>query len=266
MLLCIALFNSRVYATFIYDIDEFVQDNTSTGTNTFTDTFTDGVEPPDGPSGPSTYFVPGAFGPNRESGGLLELNSADAVVFGDGTRKRLAAVRDSSFFFSPNVGGHVIGKFEVNNGFFPQSGFGIRIRNFASAAGGPPAIPDFAGMDIRVNPSGDKFAVWRDESGQNSQDITSALGMNTDITMKLEMNTSNQVTAMWDYGSDGTFDLTQSIFTTLSFTPLDPDDIYTGSFGAGEPIPEPTTIALLGIGLVGLGGGYLRRRLKQKAD
>ncbi|MGR3175617.1 MAG: PEP-CTERM sorting domain-containing protein [Candidatus Scalindua sp.] len=29
-------------------------------------------------------------------------------------------------------------------------------------------------------------------------------------------------------------------------------------------VPEPTTIALLGIGLAGLAGGYLRRRSKQK--
>ncbi|OHC03464.1 MAG: hypothetical protein A3H23_06950 [Planctomycetes bacterium RIFCSPLOWO2_12_FULL_40_19] len=34
----------------------------------------------------------------------------------------------------------------------------------------------------------------------------------------------------------------------------------------GKPIPEPTTIALLGIGLAGLGGGYLRRKRRQRLE
>lgn len=44
------------------------------------------------------------------------------------------------------------------------------------------------------------------------------------------------------------------------------NDEIGGHFGGGSPkdvVPEPATIALLGIGLVGLAGGVVRRRLKK---
>ena len=117
-------------------------------------------------------------------------------------------------------------------------------------------------MGISRDPTDTKtFAIWGDESNQNQQDITSSWPVNNKITFKLEMATSNFVTAMWDYGSTGTFDLTKSISSPIAFNA---GDFYTGQFGAGVPIPEPTTIALLGIGLAGLGGRYFRRKLRRK--
>ncbi len=81
-----------------------------------------------------------------------------------------------------------------------------------------------------VDRDGSVFAVWGhgfDGQGDElGQDITSELGANTSITLELSVNASDEMTARWDYGSDGTFDLVKSNFATLNFTA----GTYTGRF------------------------------------
>lgn len=268
MLLCLIMFGSRAYAVFITDITEFVQ---FAVTATFTDSFDGGAgtEPPVGPSGPSTYVVEGMFDVGDESGGSLELDSDDGIV--DVNEKFLAAaVRNSTYFIISGGGGDIIGTFDFSGGGLPPgSFFGIEILNFASSGGeisGDPVTNDEAWMGVYLDSgTGHLFGVWGDESSQfelGSQDLGLVSTQGTSILLKLEIGASNLVTARFNYG---TF-LFGTTFSNLSFTPDDPNDVYTGGFAAGENIenvPEPATVALLGIGLAGLAWAAVRRRLKK---
>ncbi len=63
--------------------------------------------------------------------------------------------------------------------------------------------------------------------------------------------------ANWTGVDEISFDSESSWFTMDDFA-------YTQQTGAPIPNPEPTTVALLGIGLVGLVGAGARRKWKKK--
>ncbi len=210
----------------VYYIDEFIQFN---GTNTFIDPFSDGEEPPAGPLSASDYIVAGSFGIDRENGetGLLELNSSDGEIFYDGG-ELVCAVGSRSFYFSTGSGGSLTGVFELNDGLFANSYFGLGIDNFQTP--GPAEPNESATVGVEVDRNGSVFAVWGQcidsRCIEPKQDITSELGAITSITLELTVNALDEMTAKWDYGSDGKFDLIKSNFATLNFTA----GTYTGRF------------------------------------
>jgi len=138
-------------ANAIYDINTFTQYN---GTNSFIDTFSDGIEPPAGPLGSLDYIVAGSFQSDRETGGLLELNTADGFIEEGATDIELvSAVADSNFFFASGSAGYVSGEFEINHGYFSNSSFGVGIDNYETPK--LPSDPDESiGAGIIINADG----------------------------------------------------------------------------------------------------------------
>jgi len=134
---------------FSYDIDRYTQVGGVTGGSTFVDEFNDGDEPPDGPSGASTYAMEAGatFSSNRESGGLLELNSNDFAVDPDDFWIN-TELDDSTYYFSDGAGGSITGRFEVNDGFAPNTYFGIGMGNIDHNFGGQ---SDEAYVEIEVD-------------------------------------------------------------------------------------------------------------------
>ena len=208
-----------------YDIDMFTQYN---GTHSFVDTFSDGLEPPAGPLGSSDYIVFGSFRPDRENGGLLELNTADGSSQ-DGDIELVLAVGDSSFFFNSGSAGYVSGAFEMNHGYFSNTFYGVGIDNYQTPkpGGGP---DESIGAGIMIDADGSILALWTHNhhgiSTDYSQDITSELTGHTKITLQVLLDSENRVTAKFDYGSDGSFDLVKPNYATLGYIA----GTYTGTF------------------------------------
>jgi len=219
----------------IYDINMFTQYN---GTHSFVDTFSDGLEPPAGPLGSSDYIVQGPLQSDRENGGLLELNTADGFPQEDDIELVLA-VGNSSFFFNSGSAGYVSGVFEINHGYFSNSDFGVGIDNFQTPKpGGGPDESIRAG--ILINADGSILAGWsHHHHGIDTdyyQDITSELTGHTKITLQVLLDSENRVTAKFDYGSDGSFDLVMPNYATLGYIA----GTYTGTF---EVLQLPMAVA-----------------------
>jgi hypothetical protein len=100
--------------------------------------------------------------------------------------------------------------------------------------------------------------------------ITDILGEGGDTATKVINNagTGINVFAFDTFTNFAAVDFTQVAEVSLLIETLDArTDLELRLFSTREenevPVPEPATVLLLGIGIVGLGGGYLRKRIKR---
>lgn len=211
-------------ADFNFDIDRFTQVGGVSGSATFVDEFDNGTELSIWPSGASTYSVLGSFPADAESDGLLNLNGNNADPIGEPVIG--ASTKDNTYFFNSGSGGRLEGKFRFLDGFGTNTGFIITIHDT------PLSELESSSLWIEKEMSGRivaYFDYWLPDVSTiiGKTDITNLLGTSTDITLRLDVSTTNVVTASLDIGSDGSFDVVMPGSYTLTFPG---ETKHTGAF------------------------------------
>jgi len=236
------------------------------------DGFDDGLEPPLGPSdsptciltNTCTYRVPtnGTFGVNDESGSSLTLNNIGAqnFTFTNGTpgERKGANLRrrinqsSGAFFIEADFAGILPADTQAQFGSREQYRIGLSDR-FSNS-------DDNIALSLR-NVGGQAQLRFRDISNQINLGSVLLGSLSPEITLRLDVNASGIVTASFDAdGSAGGF-----AFTPISgsVTIYDGETQTRARFRVLSPIPEPSTMLLLGSGLAGL--AFFRWRRKREA-
>jgi hypothetical protein len=259
--------SSAPSSAYVFTIEDFAID--FNGNAVFHDAFDAAGPPPSAPNlipGPSScngttnpcttsYNMLGTMGP--ESGGALTMSSSGAVDTGFGFNVQDATLQ-RSFRNAPLV---VRGIFDLSMpGAAVSEGYGVEMKG--AVLGNAPASSLLGLRVLRNNGGGVSVSFVLNNLVGTITPIaisvidTTALTAGDFIELALSLDASNITTASYRIFDASNAGQTVALSQTSNF--FTNGDFARGGFEAVTPAPEPATIALLGVGLAGL--GLMRRR------